>query len=208
MLNLIALLTKKKYWLLHSLFIKGILRLYGISVGVNFYIEGTPKLKINGRPENICIGNNVSILGAIDLRNRENGAIIFHDNVVIERDCRFVAAMDGSIIVGEETIITAFAIINGGGDVVIGEKCVLGPRIIINANDHLTARDTYIRDQGFMHEPVSIGDDCWTGANVVINKGVTLAQGTVVGANAVVTGDTREYSINVGVPAREIALRS
>ena len=68
-------------------------------------------------------------------------------------------------------------------------------------------RGSPIREQGFVHAPVIIEDDCWTGANVVIAKGVTLARGTVVGANAVVTKSTEPYSIVAGVPARKIAER-
>lgn len=52
-----------------------------------------------------------------------------------------------------------------------------------------------------------IEDDCWTGANVAINKGVHLGKGSIVGANAVVTRDTEPYSINVGVPARAVGFR-
>ncbi len=37
--------------------------------------------------------------------------------------------------------------------------------------------------------------------------GVTLAKGTVIGANAVVTKDTEEYAIFAGVPARKIGDR-
>lgn len=64
-----------------------------------------------------------------------------------------------------------------------------------------------IREQGFIHLPVIIDDDCLIGTNVAINKGVHIAKGSVVGANAVVTKDTEEFSINVGVPAKKIGER-
>ena len=108
---------------------------------------------------------------------------------------------------GEGSVVTAFAIINGGADIVIGRKCIVGPRASINANDHLFARDKNVRDQGFLHAPVTIEDGCWIAANVVINKGVRLAEGTVVGAHSVVTKDTESFSIYAGIPARKIAER-
>jgi len=37
--------------------------------------------------------------------------------------------------------------------------------------------------------------------------GIRLRRGTVVGANAVVTRDTEEYSVMIGVPARKIRTR-
>ncbi len=207
MFDFFAFLFGTRYWKLHSKVIAFILRLRGLRIGRGFYIEGVPKLKIRGLPENIILGNNVSILGNIDLRNRENGKIVFHDNVTIERDCRFVSAREGTIEIGEGSVVTAFAILNGGADIRIGKLCIIGPRNSINANDHLFSRDLAIRKQGFMHAPVVIEDDCWTAANVVINKGVRLAKGTVVGSQSVVTKDTDEFCIYVGVPARKIAER-
>ena len=54
---------------------------------------------------------------------------------------------------------------------------------------------------------VEIGNDVWIGKNVTIMAGVKIADGSVIGANALVTKDTKPYSINVGVPARCIKYR-
>lgn len=208
MFNFLALITNKKYWKFHSRIIKIILTLYGIRVGKNFYIEGVPKLKIRGKAENINIGNNVSILGNIDMRNRENGKIIFKDKVTIENDCRFVSAREGTIEIGEGSIVTAFAILNGGGNIIIGEKCIIGPRCSINANEHIFRRQVPIRDSGFINRSITIEDDCWLAANVSVNKGVLLRKGTIVASGAVVTKSTEEYSIYGGIPAKKIGERS
>lgn len=207
MFDFLALVFGSRYWKLHSAVICGLLRLRGVKIGKGFHIEGVPKLKLRGDPANVIFGDNVSVLGNIDLRNRENGKIVFHDRVTIERDCRFVSAREGTIDVAEGAIITAFAIINGGADILIGRQCIIGPRASINANDHLFARDKPVREQGFVHAPVIIEDGCWLAANVVVNKGVRLARGTIVGAHSVVTKDTEEFGIYAGIPARKIADR-
>ena len=207
MFDFLALVFGTRYWKLHSALIGWILRRRGFSIGKGFYIEGVPKLKIRGKPGNIVFGERVSILGDIDLRNRENGRIIFRDGVTIERDCRFVSAREGTIEVAEGAIVTAFAIINGGADIFIGKQVIIGPRASINANDHLFARDKPVREQGFMHAPVTIEEGCWLAANVVVNKGVRLARGTVVASHSVVTKDTEEFGIYAGIPARKIAER-
>lgn len=53
----------------------------------------------------------------------------------------------------------------------------------------------------------TIGNDVWIGANAMIMDGVTIGNGGVVAAGAVVTGDVEPYEIVGGVPARRIRLR-
>ena len=206
MFEFLALITNKKYWILHSWIIKIILKIYGIKVGKNFYCEGVPKLKIRGKASNIQIGNNVKFLGNVDLRNRENGKIIIEDEVVIE-SARIVSAREGIIKVGKSSIIAEFTIINGGNDVLIGENVAISAKVSINANEHKMAKNDIIRNQGYIHKPVIIEDDCLIGAGVAINKGVTVKKGSVVGANAVVTKDTEDYTIFAGIPAKKIGER-
>lgn len=207
MLRFAALILGSGVFRAYGALLTLILRARGISVGRGLWAEATPRLIIDGRAKNIVIGDNVKITGAIILKNRENGRIEVGSNVLLEGGVRLVSARDGVIRIGDDSALTRDANIVGGVDIIIGHKCVLGPRVTINSNDHAMSRDKFIRDQGFVHAPVILEDDCWTGANVVIVKGVTLARGTVVGANAVVTKSTEPYSIVAGVPARKIGQR-
>lgn len=54
---------------------------------------------------------------------------------------------------------------------------------------------------------VIIGNDVWIGANVVILPGVSIGDGAVLAAGAVVTKDVEEYAIVGGVPAKLIKYR-
>ena len=53
-------------------------------------------------------------------------------------------------------------------------------------------------------KPVTIGNDCWFGANVVVCPGVTIGDNCVIGAGSVVTHDIPANSFAAGVPARVI----
>jgi virginiamycin A acetyltransferase len=55
--------------------------------------------------------------------------------------------------------------------------------------------------------PIHIGDDVWIGANCTITDGVKIGNGSVIGANSVVTSDVPEYSIYAGTPAKFIRKR-
>lgn len=52
-----------------------------------------------------------------------------------------------------------------------------------------------------------IGNEVWIGCNSVINRDVTIGDGAVVGAGAVVTKDVEPYTIVAGVPAKVIKKR-
>ncbi|MBQ8401386.1 MAG: sugar O-acetyltransferase, partial [Clostridia bacterium] len=53
-------------------------------------------------------------------------------------------------------------------------------------------------------KPVTIGNNCWFGANVVVCPGVTIGDGCVIGAGAVVTRDIPANSFAAGNPCRVI----
>ncbi|MGL1862863.1 MAG: acyltransferase [Pseudodesulfovibrio sp.] len=207
MFNWLAFLTNGIYWKVHSFWVRLVLRAYGIRCGSNFHIRGIPLLKVRGEAANIVIGDNVQILGDIDLRNRENGKIVIHDNVTIEGGCRFVAAREATISVDEYSAVTTGALINAGADITIGKNCIIGTYASINSSEHAFERNTIIREQGYVHEAVELKDDCWLGTKVCITKGVVLGEGTIVGAGSIVTKSTDEYGIYVGAPAKKIGER-
>lgn len=208
MLEFLAFITNKKYWYIHSLIVKFVLGIYGIKVGKRFLIEGTPKIKIRGKAQDIIIGNNVTIMGTIDLRNREQGKIIIEDNVRIDHDSRFVAANRAVLRIGSGTGIGPYCIFNAGVDITIGQNCLLAGSIIVQSSDHGFRRGMNIKDQPHTYGEIKIGNDCWLGTNSTVLKGVTLEDGCVVGAKALVKkGHYRSNSVLVGIPARKIKER-
>jgi acetyltransferase-like isoleucine patch superfamily enzyme len=52
-----------------------------------------------------------------------------------------------------------------------------------------------------------IGNDVWIGSRAIILAGITIGNGAVIGAGAVVTKDVPPYSIVAGVPAKIIRFR-
>ena len=52
-----------------------------------------------------------------------------------------------------------------------------------------------------------IGNDVWIGSNVLLLPGISIGDGAIIAAGAVVTKDIEPYSIVGGVPAKEIRKR-
>ena len=62
-------------------------------------------------------------------------------------------------------------------------------------------------DAVFPYQRVIIGNDVWIGARAIVKGGVSIGNGAVVGAGAVVTKDVPPYAVVGGVPARIIKYR-
>lgn len=98
------------------------------------------------------------------------------------------------------------------GLVTIGDNCNFGPNVTIVTPIHpmIAAERRYLKgEDGKPHrlcyaKPVKIGNDCWFGANVVVCPGVTIGDGCVIGAGAVVTRDVPPNSFAAGNPCRVI----
>ena len=57
-------------------------------------------------------------------------------------------------------------------------------------------------EQGFAeYKPVIISNDVWIGGRVIILPGISVGEGAIVAAGAVVTKDVPSYSIVAGNPA-------
>ena len=64
-------------------------------------------------------------------------------------------------------------------------------------------------DRDYLEEyaPCNLGNDVWIGTAAVIRGGMTIGDGAIVGAGAVVTKDVPPYAIVGGVPAKLIRYR-
>ena len=58
-----------------------------------------------------------------------------------------------------------------------------------------------------LYPPITIGNDVWIGYRAIIMDGVTVGDGAVVAAGAIVTKDVEPYTIVGGVPAKPIKMR-
>ncbi|MDU5598256.1 MAG: sugar O-acetyltransferase [Lachnospiraceae bacterium] len=96
--------------------------------------------------------------------------------------------------------------VNIGSNVFFGPNCSLmtpmhplrwQERNIKFKDDKTAYDDEYAK-------PISIGDNCWIAANVVITGGVTIGEGCVIGAGSVVTKDIPANSLAAGNPCKVI----
>lgn len=112
------------------------------------------------------------------------------------------------LTIGKNVGIAANAFISMRGPVTIGDDTIFGPNVAIHAENHnFNDAKVPIRLQGATRKGVTIGSDCWIGSNVKILDGVTIGNGCIIAAGAVVNKDIPDYSIAGGIPAKIIKER-
>ncbi|RSL51458.1 hypothetical protein CEP54_011433 [Fusarium duplospermum] len=87
--------------------------------------------------------------------------------------------------------------------VTIGDRVFFGNGVSLITATHETSLQSR-RDNIEYAEPITIGNDCWLGANVTVLPGVTIGKGCTIDAGAVVSKNIPDYSVAVGVPAKVI----
>jgi acetyltransferase-like isoleucine patch superfamily enzyme len=108
---------------------------------------------------------------------------------------------ESAFILGSRTIVLQMAFINPTKPVVIGDDTGIGGHCLIFTHGAwLNALDGY----PVTYEPVTLGKSVWLPWRVFIMPGSTIGDGSVIGANSLVSGNIPPYSLAVGSPAKVI----
>jgi acetyltransferase-like isoleucine patch superfamily enzyme len=107
------------------------------------------------------------------------------------------------ITIGKGSSIGHHAILDGRGRLTIGNNVNLSTGVWIWTAQH-DVNDLHFKSYSV---PVIIGDFAWLSCRTTILPGVTIGEGAVVAAGAVVTKDVEPYTIVGGIPAQKIGER-
>lgn len=111
----------------------------------------------------------------------------------------------GKVRIGDNNVITGLVTIDAGTieDTIIKNNC------FIMKHSHI-GHDCWIMDNVTISCGAKIGghsiikEDCNIGLNAVLHQFTTIERGCMIGASAFIKGQTEEYSMYVGVPAKRI----
>ena len=128
------------------------------------------------------------------------------ENVAIKHG--FKASRPRKITIGDGVSIHVNCVMQAQAPIKIGSGTLIAANCtIVTANHMITVSGDNNAIGGTESKPVTIGKNCWLGANVTILPGVTLADGAIIGAGSVVTKDMPANMICLGSPARPIKPR-
>jgi maltose O-acetyltransferase len=105
--------------------------------------------------------------------------------------------------IGEDTFLNRGVQVVNAAPVRIGARCAIGHEAHITTVTHQPG-DRRTRAGTVDLRPVAIEDGCWIGSRAMILPGVTVGEGCVVAAGAVVTQDCEPHGLYGGVPARRL----
>ena len=146
-----------------------------------------PGMKL-GNVKHISLGNNVSVMS----------------HCVLE--CTGYLA---EMVLGNNISIGEYSHITCAQKMVIGDGLLTGRYVLITDNAHgenlpnelnIPPLERRVCSSG----PVTIGRNVWIGDKATILPDVTIGDGAVIAANAVVTKDVPPFSVAAGCPARVI----
>lgn len=94
-------------------------------------------------------------------------------------------------------------------DVFSKDKIVIGSGVVVSQDSYLctASHDITSCTMDSITSPIVIGDNCWIAARAMVLPGVTIGEGAVVGACAVVAKDVQPWTVSVGNPARVVGKR-
>lgn len=146
------------------------------------------------------------------LRNKMAGSLYLAEGAALE-----VGAFD--VYAGSRINVNAGAILSLGSgymnhecvidcfdSISIGHHVAISERVVLRDSDNHVINDVkgFELDKPVVTAPIVIGDHVWIGMNVIVLKGVTIGEGSIVAAGSVVNKDVPPHCLVAGVPAKVV----
>lgn len=167
-------------------------------------MRGLPRLRalLRGRsPFQISYGPGVRI---------KKGSLVEYKGSAYFDQGVSITARGGRILFGNNFHSNEQVIFNAdvGGTLEFGSHCLVGPRCIFRTANHRFADvQMNIIEQGHDCFDITVGDDVWFRAGVIVLPGVNIGSHSVIGAGSVVTRDIPSFSVALGIPATVVRSR-
>lgn len=139
------------------------------------------------RPCTLWIGENAELVSS-GFSMYEGAAIVVLDG--------------GRLVLGRNSYMNE-SLIQCASSITIGENCAIASEVLIQDTDFHPMLDENGNEKTYT-KPITIGNHVWICAKATILKGVTVGDGAIIAAGAVVTKDVPAHALVGGNPARII----
>lgn len=118
----------------------------------------------------------------------------------IKPDC-FIGGKN--IIIGKDTVINYGCFFDNSEKIEVGMNCNVAMQVMFCTSTHKIG-DSERRAGENVGKAIKIGNGCWIGTRATILPGVTVGEGCIISAGAVVTKDCEKNGLYAGIPAKRI----
>ncbi|WP_180048471.1 MULTISPECIES: acyltransferase [unclassified Acinetobacter] len=122
-------------------------------------------------------------------------------NFQIAKGC--IINMPRNMEIGNNVYIAHNVWINATGGLVIGDDVIISPKVVIATTKHSYENGKSSLEKS-ENKPIYIKNGVWVASNSVVTLGITIGEGSIVGACSSVTKDVEAYTFVGGVPAKKI----
>lgn len=175
----------------------------GVVFGTNVVLRHPRKIKIG---DGTVVDDNC----LLDAKGEENRGIVIGNDCFLGRNT-ILSCKNGDITLRDGVNIGFNCEVYSGSNVVIEEHVIIGAYTYLVGGEGYDMRKTGLplAHQPLPHDGTSLrlGMGCWLGTHIVVLNKVTVGDGAVIAAGAVVTRSVEPYSINGGVPAKKLGVR-
>jgi maltose O-acetyltransferase len=134
-----------------------------------------------------------------------NGRIELGNHVFLNYKSKLFSELPTSVIKIGNNVILNGCEIYAKNSVVIGDNCMLAGCSLVDNNSHNTSIDPETRRNGpIKSSPITLGNNVWVGGHVIVMKGVTIGDNSIIAAGSVLTKNVPPNSLFGGNPARFI----
>ena len=117
--------------------------------------------------------------------------------VRIGKRTKIVAINGGKIHIGDNTGINSDCKIVSHQSIKLEDNVQIGPNVMIYDHDHDYKNLNRLKNLEYVTSPITIGENTWIGANVIILRGTNIGKNCVIGAGAIVKGNYPDNSLIV-----------
>lgn len=158
------------------------------------------------------VGQNLAVKGPFRLIN--SGSVHIGNSVIIDSSQERPVCIDvgnqAELTIGDQVYINEGVYISANISIKIGNRTLIASDVVIMDDDGHPVSSEGRHDYwpkvpaDRLGAPIIIEDNVWIGTRAMILKGVTIGQGSVIAAGAVVTRSIPVKVLAAGVPARVI----
>ena len=156
----------------------------------------------------VSAGNHITLKKGVKLSVCETGKLSLGDYCFIHENVYFLLTMPKpKVTIGKWVFIGRDTIIASKNLVTIGDYTIFAPNCYVIDHEHGFSKSDVILNQKSLLKETKIGRDCYLGTGAIVLGGISIGDGSVIGANSVVTHDVPSYEIWAGNPAKFIKRR-